>query len=691
MRLSIRSLVFSGILALFFLVGSHTRAFSSVSMTPSTMTPSVQATYLLAFTPSVAVPASGSIEVAMQTSFTWPGSLGTSDMELTVSGVSQSLSGVLFGGYTITNPGTNQLTLTLPSSKTILTGSPVTLLLGRQANFYNPTTAGNHSFSVATRDASGNLLESSAGIILIQDARVGVSGEYPTVWGSSDTVSSQSGEEGNEGDESGEESDEETAEEEPLTQEETQETEDVIEEPTFDVNDDGVVDTTDMNVLLEYFESYPDLSVDYNLDGEVDLQDFSFMLTALNDAGNLSDAYAPPQAGEIVGDSVYASRFVVGEPLAQDQVVFRFEGEDTGSGLFQAIPVSFRYAIRDDLVIVHALVDTGPSGLQASDVTFTYDADLLELEDVYRDDSVFSIWASQPYEVSEGRIRFVAGTPNVFIGSNGYIATFEFVWKQDGLVFINYLAESVALLPNAAWLSFSSVDLAGWLKKPVAIFSVEAVPRVVLRSSSHSNEGQWSQSPEVSIEWDDRDLDHDGDVFWYALTQHSSATESDLTSSTSATSSTFDIPTDGRWYVHVLRERDGLKSDISMYELAIDREPPLPFTVTATTVETVNGEQWMLSYHAQDETSGVKEYWIQGSQAQRTQEEHVVLPPLSIGYHVYQVHAIDRSGNMRTQEVSIISEEVSRERPWQLVVFVLTFFLLIVHCMRGGNRLNAEV
>lgn len=659
------------------------------------MTPASQATYLLEFTPGVSVPASGSIEVAMQSSFTWPSSLGTSDMELTVSGVSQSLSGVLLGGYTITNPGTNQLTLTLPGSKTISAGSPVTLLLGRQVNFYNPSTVGNHSFSVATRDAAGNLLESGASVILVQDARVAVSGEYPTVWGSSGTVPGEAQEEeeevGEEEEEGVEEGEEVPAEEE-IGEEEVEEEEiEILEEPTFDLNDDGEVDTTDMNVLLEYFESYPDVSVDYNLDGEADVQDFSFMLTALSDAGNLSDAYAPPQAGDAVGDSVYASRFVVGEPLAQDQVVFRFEGEDTGSDLFQAIPVSFRYAIRDDVLFVHTLLDTGSSGIQASDVSFSFNSELLVLEDVYTEDSVFSIWARQPYEVSDGLIRFVGGTPDVFVGSNGYVATFEFRWKQDGLALFRYATDSIALLPSAAWLGFSSVDLVGWLKKPLAIFSDEAVPRVVLRSSSHPYEGLWSQSPEVSIEWDDRDLDHDGDVFWYALTQNPTVAESDLTSRTFSTSSTFHILTDGRWYVHVLRERDGLTSEISTYELAIDREPPFPFDVTTTLVETVNGERWMLSYHAEDETSGVKEYWIQGSQAQRTQEEHVVLPPLSIGYYVYQVHAVDRAGNMRTEEVSIVSEEVSRDRPWQLVVFVLALFLLIVHCMRGRKRLDPRV
>jgi hypothetical protein len=73
------------------------------------------------------------------------------------------------------------------------------------------------------------------------------------------------------------------------------------------------------------------------------------------------------------------------------------------------------------------------------DGTITYDKDKLEIKNIEKDDSKFSMWVKEPiFNNQSGELVFVGGIPTGFNGDNGKILTINFLAKKEGPTTIGF-------------------------------------------------------------------------------------------------------------------------------------------------------------------------------------------------------------------------------------------------------------
>lgn len=673
---------------LLFSASPSLQAFSAVTMTPSTMVPSASATYLLSFTPSVTVPVSGSIEVAMQSSFTWPSSLVTGDLELSVNGIIQSLEGADDDGFALGEPGTNQLTLTLPSSTSIASGASVTLLLGRRATFFNPAAEGNHSFSVATRDADGNLLESAAGVVLVEDTR-------------SSAGATSTNEAADEGSSSGgtsasrrrfftDEDDITTPtpvsvedvnifeDPNPKTLAVTENGETVYQTPegkfflvdrgAVDINNDGTVDILDVDLLLEHMNVYLDAAFDFDFSGDVDLRDLSILLSQWT--GTPLPRATPPVPS--------------GPALTEDTIIIKLRTNDHGNGFFS----------------LYLLLDTGVTPVNVFSFDFTYDTERYKLIRTYSDASLITVWVTRPTEVDQGRVSLVGGMPDAFSGTDGFLLELEFEKLEDAPALEegrtpfgieNALVYTVAGSASVVRFDTSVASIIDDEDNLLPLTTDGDVPEPLVVSSTHPEEGTWYRSREVEVSWA-ADPDHEeGDSYLYGISKTLQIYEDDLLE-TEATAVALAVPSDARWYVHVIRVRQGQQSSGTILEMDIDATPPEPFEVRkGFFLDAFERLAYIFSFAAIDELSGVSHYEVRVNEGEvevLTNNPYVVTQP-DAGKYIYEIVAVDRAGNRRAESATLtVRSPLSPWFPSALVVFFVALLfvpLILVYRRKHGK------
>lgn len=117
-----------------------------------------------------------------------------------------------------------------------------------------------------------------------------------------------------------------------------------------------------------------------------------------------------------------------GPPLPTDDVVFYFQPGDVYGG-FDFVLASVEETDADDYVTFYLLVDTGPSGIIAADVAFTYDPESMRFVGF---DTVGSVFAMAETSSGAGEVRFSGISSASFAGTRGYLASVQFEPLQEG-------------------------------------------------------------------------------------------------------------------------------------------------------------------------------------------------------------------------------------------------------------------
>ncbi|MFH1142301.1 MAG: hypothetical protein ABIH67_03445 [Candidatus Uhrbacteria bacterium] len=443
----------------------------------------------------------------------------------------------------------------------------------------------------------------------------------------------------------------------------------------IDQNNDQIIGFNETSALLAEFGKSHSI-FDINSNGVVDIFDLSRVLAIWNDV--YPTRVKPPISS--------------GAPLATDQaIIYLLIVED------QDLTVAFAnqpMALRDNIVTAYALIDTGPSGVNVADVQLHYDSENYSLNSVTYDASIFSVWQTPPTQIEQGTISFVGGTPDPFSGTQGYLFEMELTrlseTDDDELIF--------AFLDDPQVYYVSGVKAEVGLEEDHLFFKEQPEPIIVepepiieqisesepepievlapmITSSSHPNEGIWSNKNQVSLEWSG---DQAGDWYRYELSSERELDYNQVWHETELTIKEYSGVENGRWYFHIFRIHDDQFSPISVYELAIDTEPPEPFDLDLGSYLDENGiKQYYLSFSTIDQLSGIDYYQVADENGTSVSHNPYLLGSLSAGTYAYEVTAFDKAGNYYTQSTGFTLVK-DWKIPWLFIIlFILFIFWLI--------------
>lgn len=92
-----------------------------------------------------------------------------------------------------------------------------------------------------------------------------------------------------------------------------------------------------------------------------------------------------------------------------------------------------------DVFVVEAKLSSPSELINVVDGAFSFDRDLLEIQELSTGNSVFSLWAQPPVFSNDiGRVSFIGGSPNGFQGENGLILKIILLAKNKGTASLNF-------------------------------------------------------------------------------------------------------------------------------------------------------------------------------------------------------------------------------------------------------------
>ena len=123
--------------------------------------------------------------------------------------------------------------------------------------------------------------------------------------------------------------------------------------------------------------------------------------------------------------------FAPGPPLLTDDATVYFQ-KASESGKYQFILTSANIPGDSDSLALYVLIDTGPSGVLATDMTLRFDPTVLRYSGSSMVGSVFPITQILDGYAESGALRFASISGMPFIGTRGYMATLYFQPMKHG-------------------------------------------------------------------------------------------------------------------------------------------------------------------------------------------------------------------------------------------------------------------
>jgi hypothetical protein len=243
----------------------------------------------------------------------------------------------------------------------------------------------------------------------------------------------------------------------PTSELESDESESQINE---DLNEDEQVDLQEIETFFQNLDTN-NVLVDFNHDGIVNAQDLSIMVFNWTSREKIVRGLPP---------------VVAGPPTGEDKVTFRFQLADKDTQKFDVILASTanENIQPNNYLTFYLLVDTGVSGINATDLEIQYDPKKLKFIQSNIIGSVFDVFPSLPHETEAGHLNFLGATTESFIGTNGFLATFDFEPISDGETNLDFLKIVAFRNEGESIKDPVSLGLSGIIKKNIEISSVVA-------------------------------------------------------------------------------------------------------------------------------------------------------------------------------------------------------------------------
>lgn len=224
-----------------------------------------------------------------------------------------------------------------------------------------------------------------------------------------------------------------------------------------------------------------DASCDVDGDGDVDFADAVSAMLSWDGEDVRPPATPPISALAPTEDS--------------DEVAFSFE-LGSAVGEFDFVLANSHAATVDDALTFYLLVDTGRSGIAAADITLTFDTTTLGFLGVDTVGSIFPQTHLDMTEYDSGLLRFTAVRNSSFVGTRGYLASFQFRPRQEDTSGLRFERVTAYRENGSEITSIVSEDLFGRLIRSPQAQAINGQPQ----PNNEAPTEEWS-CPCLKADW----------------------------------------------------------------------------------------------------------------------------------------------------------------------------------------------
>jgi len=334
-----------------------------------------------------------------------------------------------------------------------------------------------------------------------------------------------------------------------------------------------------------------------------------------------------------------------------------------GASLF-LLPSSESFNIGDTFS-VEVKVDTAGSPINAAQAFIYFPVDKLEVLNISKDDSVFSLWPQEPtFSNSTGQVSFTGGLPHPGCQDIKNLITIEFMAKEEGQAHFTFdtaqvLADDGKGTDILVYLKsgkYSIFEQIGFAEEEITGF----LPQII--SLSHCQEDEWYNNNTPNFQWN---LSPEIVGVSFAFNQNPE-TIPDTVSEGRIQSTSYGEVSDGLWYFHLRFEDENGWGQASHYEVQVDNSPPHPFEVVVDNTGDATNPKPNLYFETDDDTSGISHYKLKIDKENFLNLMLAQVNPFSLslqspGQHSIIVRAEDKAGN--NVETGIVLEIEPIESP----------------------------
>ncbi|MBP6884605.1 MAG: hypothetical protein KBC17_02145 [Candidatus Pacebacteria bacterium] len=322
-----------------------------------------------------------------------------------------------------------------------------------------------------------------------------------------------------------------------------------------------------------------------------------------------------------------------------------------------SLSISKSEVVENEFITATVLVNTNSTSINNAEGIISFPADLLSVESINLNGSIFSIWVEQPsYSNSNGTVSFNGGAPNPgYNGIAGTIMRIVFRAKNAGAVQLSFSSASVyandGLGTNVLSTKTPAIfQISNSIKSPKIEQSAEedlgGVPLApIVISDTVPNPEVWYSTSEVALGWDIPSGVTAVQLLWNGK-PFSLPT---LTYTPPISGKKFTNVSDGVSYLHVRFKNINGWGKTAHRKVLIDTLPPRDITLE----KDIDSEDIVkINIASFDVSSGVAKYSIAVDDKMLENNAtpikgfvNISLPRMTSGTHKVSVRAYDKAGN----------------------------------------------
>lgn len=315
-----------------------------------------------------------------------------------------------------------------------------------------------------------------------------------------------------------------------------------------------------------------------------------------------------------------------------------------------------------------ATVSVNTQGVAVNNVegVVSFPANLVSVESVNLNGSIFSIWIEQPvYSNANGTITFNGGAPNPgYTGSNGTIMRIVFRAKKTGVVPLAFASGEVyandGLGTNVTTGRIASPTIQIVAKKVIdeepeetREFYGKVPDPLIIRSQSLPDSDSWHNTKKITFEWD-LPSGATGVQLGWGKNPTSAPT---VLYSPAVKEKTIESVPDGEWYIHGRVRNNAGWSSVTHHKFKVDTTAPKDLKVETKVTSNDQIEVYIL---ANDVISGINRYEVtvdskkfDGAPQEKNGYGKILLPLMKEGEYELDVSAFDNAGNIVSEKIIV--------------------------------------
>ncbi len=294
--------------------------------------------------------------------------------------------------------------------------------------------------------------------------------------------------------------------------------------------------------------------------------------------------------------------------------------------------------------------------------TLEFDRNLLRVNNISRDNSIFTMWPEEPtYSNTTGTISFGGGSPGgEFQGTGGRIISINFRVVGKGTADVSFSSGQLLYAgeDRLSSLSGGTYTLEEAQPEPDPTPDPTPPPQPTptpdpegpdapqITSQTHPEEGEWYSEKEAVFSWE--------------VPSGVDAIRLDVSQEEGTPGEVHEPPIEekvveeleeGTWYFLLQFREGGQWGEVASYQFGVDLTSPEPFRISIDNEEDPTNPRPVFHFSTEDQLSGIRNYEIvlnnelYDTVTPEEIEEGYTPSPLSPGNYYLQIEAFDMAGN----------------------------------------------